>query len=107
MIVGLSLCLLNGGIFPIDHIPDQFRSILEREERIQMRSGSDWESSFDGKAVLNQSRTGPLYTLMLIMRQTWLQSGEGTTLFGHVFPLMSIPLMRITHCLVILDSPSS
>ena len=72
MIVGLSPCILNGGIFPIDHIPDQFRSILEREERIQMRSGSDRESSFDVKAVLNQSPNGPLYTLMLIMRQTWL-----------------------------------
>ena len=41
MIVGLSLCLLNGGIFPLDHIPDQLRSILEREQRIQSRSGSD------------------------------------------------------------------
>ena len=68
MIVGLSLCLHSGGIFPIDHIPDQFRSILEMVERIQMRSGSDWESSFDVKAMMNQSPTGPLYTLMLIMR---------------------------------------
>ena len=38
MIVGLSLCLLNGGVFPLDHIPDQFRSILEREQRTQLRS---------------------------------------------------------------------
>ena len=45
MIVGLSRCLLNGGIFPLDHIPEQSRSILEREERIQSRSGSEWESS--------------------------------------------------------------
>ena len=29
MIVGVSLSLLNGGIFPIDDIPDQFRNILK------------------------------------------------------------------------------
>ena len=36
IIVGLSLCLLNGGIFPCDHIPDQFRSMHEREQRVQL-----------------------------------------------------------------------
>ena len=72
MIVGISLCLLNGGTYPIDDIPDQFWSILEREQRVQSRSGSDWESSFNVTSVWNQSPTGPLYTLMLIMRQTSL-----------------------------------
>ena len=85
MVVGASLCLLIGGIFPIDDIPEGFRAILEREQTIHFQMGRDWESSFDVKAVLNQSPTGPLYTLMLIMRQRWLRSGEGTRLFGHVF----------------------
>ena len=80
MIVGVSLSLLNGGIFPIDDIPDEFRSILEWEHEIELISGSDWESSFHISAVLNESPTGPLYTLMLIMRDTWLQSGQGSRL---------------------------
>ena len=73
--------------FPIDDIPEGFRAILEREQTIHFQMGRDWESSFDVKPVLNQSPTGPLYTLMLIMRQRWLRSGEGTRMFGHVFDL--------------------
>ena len=32
MVVGTSLCLLNGVIFPIHDIPEAFRAILEREQ---------------------------------------------------------------------------
>ena len=76
--VGVSLSQLNDGIFPIDDIPVEFRSILEQEHEIELRSGSDWESSFCISAVLHQSPTAPLYTLMLIMRYTWLRPEEGT-----------------------------
>ena len=34
MVVGTSLCLLNGGIFPINDIPEGFRAILEREQTV-------------------------------------------------------------------------
>ena len=76
--VGVSLSLLNGGIFPINDIPVEFSSILEYQHEIELISGSDWESSFHISAVLNQSQTGPLYTIMLIMRHTWLRPEEGT-----------------------------
>ena len=68
--VGVSLSLLNGGIFPINDIPVEFSSILEYQHEIELISGSDWESSFHISAVLNQSPTGPLYTIVLIMRHT-------------------------------------
>ena len=80
---GVSLSLPNGGIFPIDDIPDDFRSIVEWEHEIELISGSDWESSFHVPAILNQTPTRPLYTLMLIMRDTWLQSGQGSRLFDN------------------------
>ena len=85
MVVGMSLSLQNGGIFPINDIPEGFRAKLEREQTIHFQMQWDWERSFDVNAVLNQSPTGPLYNLMLIMRQRWLWSGDGTRLFGHVF----------------------
>ena len=86
MFVGVSLSLLNAGIFPIDGIPDDFRSIIEQEHEIELRSGSDRESSFHISAVLNQSPTGPLYTLMLIMRHTWLRPEEGIGMFDDSYP---------------------
>ena len=79
---GVSLSLRNGGIFPNDDITNEFRSILEWEHEVESKSGSDWKSSFHISAVLNESPTGPLYTLMLIVRHTWLRSGEVSVLFG-------------------------
>ena len=76
--VGVSLSLLSGGIFPIDDIPVEFRSIVDPDHEIELRSGSGWERYFHISAVLNQSPTGPLYTLMLIMRHTWLRPEEDT-----------------------------
>ena len=66
--VGISLSILIGGILPIDDIPVKFRNILEQEHEIEMNLGSDCEVSWHIKAVLGQSPTDPLYTLMLIMR---------------------------------------
>ena len=45
---------------------------------IESRSGSEWESSLHISAVMNQSPTGPLYTLMLIMRHIWLRPEGGS-----------------------------
>ena len=74
--VGVSLSLINCGIFPIDDLSVEFRSILEWEDEIESRSGSDCENSFHISAVLNQSPTGPLCPLMPIMRHTWLRPEE-------------------------------
>ena len=85
--VWVSLSLLNGGIFPNDDIPEEFKRIVEEECVIKSNSGSDWESTFSILAVMNQSPTGPLYTLMLVMRNTWLRDGEGNILFGDGYPM--------------------
>ena len=58
MHVGVSLCILNGGIFPLHDIPAEVKCILEQEHEIE---------------------TGPLYTLMLTMRHTWLRPELGDT----------------------------
>ena len=58
----------HGGIFPIDDMPVEFRNILEQEHEIERNLGRDCKVSWHIKAVLGQSPTGPLYTLMLIMR---------------------------------------
>ena len=62
------LAFLMGGIFPIDDIPVEFRNILEQEHKIERNLRRDCEVSWHIKAVLGPSPTGPLYTLMLIMR---------------------------------------
>ena len=38
MVVRVSLSLLNGGTFPIDDIPAEFRSILVQEHEIELNS---------------------------------------------------------------------
>ena len=90
MVVGVSLTQLNGGIFPIDDIPDEFRSILKWEHEIESRSGSDSECSFHISAVLNQSPTGPLYTLMLIMRHSWFRPEVGIGMFDDGYEEYSL-----------------
>ena len=77
MHVGVSLCILNGEIFPFDDIPAEFKSILEQEHEIELNSS--FGSSSHVLAVLNQGPTGPLYTLMLTMRHTWLRPELGDT----------------------------
>ena len=67
-VLWVSLLAFLMGYFPIDDIPVKFRNILELEHKIERNLGRDCEVSWHIKTVLGQSPTGPLYTLMLIMR---------------------------------------
>ena len=78
--VGVSLSILNGGMFNDDDLPIQCRSVLNGEYEVALSYGRNWESFYHISVILDLDPYAP-YTLAIPQQ-------------------MAIPLMKIIHYLI-------
>ena len=75
---GVSLSILNVGIFNHDDLPTEWRSILEGEYEVTSSYRRNWESLYHISVVLGWNPYGPPYTLIFTKGHMLLRQEKGT-----------------------------
>ena len=75
--MGVSLGILNGGIFNHNDIPIECRNILEGEYELTSSCGEDWVSFSYLSVIMDHTPHGHPFTLLLTERNLLVRPAEG------------------------------